>query len=608
MNKIENTNSKNTRTSLLSKSNEGFGSSALMSFIKNYCSKVALALALGVATTSISEAQNNVCLPSFTLDVPAAYNFNVLGPVFNGWTTLAAADMDADGDIDLIIGDDGGNLRYVQNTGSANAPFYAASVTIAPSPGFETHPTIADLDGDGDFDVLCGTWSGGRFEYYQNIGSATNPVFAARVVNPFGLTALTFQCTPEFVDIDGDGDFDVIAGNGTFGVAENVSYFQNIGTPTAPNFAARVADPFGFANIPSNNDLIKLDKVDIDGDGDIDFVYGNTDSGEMGFLINVGNTTAPNFVDLGSNLGLDDGISSDHTPIVLDIDSDGQFEAIVGSTQGDPVTYQGSKLTPQLSIAEGTSVSTCEPVTLNATSNNSLVADLTITWFDAAGRVVGTGPTFTTGDPYTDGALLYRASAVNASGCVSNPTNFVNVSCNAQVIITLAVTAGYNEAQLSWETVGSRPVVGYEVYVSFDGGTPNILYGTTTYKTYLADALLNGVNTSFAVVAIYRGGARSLASNTVTVRPSVILGEDDASEKGFAFFPNPNNGEFNLKLQDGSTSAKVSVVSLSGQRVYTSTLNATQTSINLTNVASGMYIVRVETEQGIYQQKVSVVR
>ena len=603
MNKIENTNSKNLPFSLLSESKK-----KLSSFGKSYYSKIALIISIGVATSSLSEAQNNDCLPTFTQDVPAAYNLDVLGPIFSGWTTIAAADMDADGDIDLIIGDDGANLRYLQNTSAdPNNPFYAASVNIAPSPGFETHPTIADLDGDGDFDILCGVYSSGSFDYYQNIGSATNPLFAPRVNNPFGLTSVGFQCTPELVDIDGDGDFDIFAGNGQFARTENITYFENIGTPTAPNFAAGIPDPFGFDNIPGVNDLIKLDKVDIDEDGDIDFVYGNSSTTEMGFLINIGTPNTPNFVDLGSDLGLNENISTNHTPIVLDIDFDGQFEAIVGSTQGDPVTYQGNKEFPQLSIVEGTSVRSCDPVTLNAASDNYNLADLDVTWFDAAGNVVGTGATFTTASP-ANVNLLYRASATNEGGCTSNLTQFIQVSCNRQVVIDLSVTAGYNQAQLSWEVVGSRPVREYEVYVSFDGGTPNILYGTTPLTTYLADALLNGVNTSFYVVAVYNNGTRSLPSNTVTVRPSVILGEDDASVKGFTFFPNPNSGEFSIKLQEGSNSAKVSVISLSGQQVYTSTLDATQTSINLNNVASGMYIVRVETQQGTYQQKVSVVR
>lgn len=610
MNKIKNTNFKNTDISLPSKDNKVLNSSTLASFMRNYCHKAVLALAICIGTSSISEAQNADCsTPTFGQTTPAAYNLDVLNPSFSGFSSVAAADMDADGDIDLIVGDDTfGALRYLQNTGSATNPFYSAIVNISSNIGFETYVTIGDLDGDGDFDIMYGRWINNNFFYVQNTGTPTNPVFAAPVQNPFGLATLPGQLSPELVDLDGDGDLDIVCGNDAFGLAANVTYIENIGSATAPNFnfAGRLSDPFGFNNIPGTNDFIKLKQLDFDGDGDIDFVYGNSTTDEMGFLINIGSRTAPQFIDLGTDLGLDENISTEHSPLVLDIDFDGEFEAIVGSVQGDLVTYEAFKK-PIISILQGTSVTACEPTTLELVSSNVPLSAVNISWLDAAGNVVGTNPTFTTPDP-SQGSLLYRAVVETNEGCRSDFTTYVQVSCNSQVVINLSVTPGYNQAQLSWEVLGSRPVVEYEVYVSFDGGTPNILYGTTTSKTYLADALLNGVNTSFNVVAVYDNGTRSLASNTVTVRPSIILGEEDASEKGFAFFPNPNNGEFNLKLQDGSTTAKVSVISLSGQRVYTSNLTSTQTSINLTNVASGMYIVRVETEQGIYQQKVSVVR
>ena len=577
-------------------------------FYRQPIKKSALATLLLISFLLLSKenvlAQN---CTQFVLVTPSPYNLDITFPDTD--IVPAFADLDGDGDIDMIVSDDSPDIYFLENTSTdPRNPVFAAPVLIYDfNTSFEGHLTVADLDGDGDIDLLLGAFDGNHY-YFQNTGTPTAFNFPAGsvVTNPFGLRDIGSVCSPELVDIDGDGDFDVLSGTG-FGGTGGLRYFENIGTPTAPNFAPDILNPFGFGAIFGNDRYIRLDKVDIDNDGDIDFVYGNNGPfpDELGFAINEGTATAPFFVDLGSSLGLELNGNINVSPSVIDINGDGTYEAFVGNGSDEIDVYQVLGV-PTLSIVEGLSVTSCVPVTLNIASNYP-TSSLTISWLDAAGNVVGTGESFTTANP-SNGSLIYRAVAETATGCRSNLTQFIQVSCNRQVVIDLSVTAGYNQAQLSWEVVGSRPVREYEVYVSFDGGTPNILYGTTPLTTYLADALLNGVNTSFYVVAVYNNGTRSLPSNTVTVRPSVILGEDDASVKGFAFFPNPNSGEFSIKLQEGSNSAKVSVISLSGQQVYTSTLDATQTSINLNNVASGMYIVRVETQQGTYQQKVSVVR
>jgi hypothetical protein len=74
-------------------------------------------------------------------------------------------------------------------------------------------PTFADLDGDGDLDAVVGA-SDGKLHYYENTGTAVNPLFAAPVANaPFGLSDVGTYSMPTFADLNADGRLDAIVGD-----------------------------------------------------------------------------------------------------------------------------------------------------------------------------------------------------------------------------------------------------------------------------------------------------------------------------------------------------------------------------------------------------------
>jgi hypothetical protein len=84
-------------------------------------------------------------------------------PIFNGLSIAAVPVTIADNDIPTTP------RAYTEQTGAAN-PFNGIDV------GVSSTPTFADIDGDGDLDAIVGE-SGGTLKYYKNTGSSTAPIY-----------------------------------------------------------------------------------------------------------------------------------------------------------------------------------------------------------------------------------------------------------------------------------------------------------------------------------------------------------------------------------------------------------------------------------------------
>ncbi|MBZ0114857.1 MAG: VCBS repeat-containing protein [Thermoanaerobaculia bacterium] len=236
---------------------------------------------------------------------------------------VGVGDLDGDGDLDLVVGTANGDFRYLQRIGTPDSPAYKMGDNpfLGLTVGTNAAPRLADVDGDGDLDLVSGEGFG-SINYFQNIGDSAQPAFTPGTgstgsANPFhGIdTGKDSQVT--LADIDGDNDLDLVAN------AQSTTpvYYRNDGTPSAPSFHLETANPFGTLD-----QWVEL--ADIDGDGDLDAVVGPF----LGVAINTGSTSSPSFDSVDQSPF--DGISWTGSPTLVDLNGDEDFDIWLNSSSG----------------------------------------------------------------------------------------------------------------------------------------------------------------------------------------------------------------------------------------------------------------------------------
>jgi len=253
-----------------------------------------------------------------------------------GYSKMSFADLDADGDMDILIGTYQGDIWHYQNTGSATVFDFVLQTTQfnGIDVGSNASPALIDIDQDNDLDLFIGERYG-QIWYYRNDGDSANYNFTY-VTNFFDSIDVGDYASPEFADIDGDGDYDLFVGrepDASLAGPGDIFFYENIGTPQEAQFQLNATNYLSL----DEGDLAMLDLIDIDADGDQDLFITARDS--LRFYRNMGSAQSPSFVrEIAGYQGI---YANDPSPFFCDIDADSDYDLFCGSgaIPGPPGLY-----------------------------------------------------------------------------------------------------------------------------------------------------------------------------------------------------------------------------------------------------------------------------
>lgn len=205
-------------------------------------------------------------------------------------SAVAIEDLDNDGKVDVLVTFENQNeVVWYKNEGKLGRDLNLTQVNISRKTYQPLDIQTADLDGDGDTDILSASYEDDKIAWFENIGIQDS--FPETIITSSAAGAVDITGG----DLDGDGDIDLVAGSEK---DTKLVYYLN--------------DGMGIFSSPTviTNDLRHIgalhDTQDFDNDGDLD-IFANAPHGAIWYVnegrgkFSIGNRILPEDPDFSLN-------------------------------------------------------------------------------------------------------------------------------------------------------------------------------------------------------------------------------------------------------------------------------------------------------------------
>jgi hypothetical protein len=240
------------------------------------------------------------------------------------------ADLGLDGDLDAIVDDTFGLSIYLNNGSDGILDFKHHSLQ-QPGGSGSLAPAVGDLNGDGYPDIFAGGCCGWVYfgsEDPPPVDPPTDALWLGTRRGHFVNSGQTFDLfgtkSIALGDLDGDGDLDAFFGNSNSYMDQSREMVRN--QPNTVWFNDGKGSFSDSGQRLGESETFSVALGDLDGDGDLDAFAGNAGQDEV--WINAGGEQggAPGTFILGSTVG---GAERTRSVELADLDGDGDLDAFV---------------------------------------------------------------------------------------------------------------------------------------------------------------------------------------------------------------------------------------------------------------------------------------
>ncbi len=521
-------------------------------------------------------------------DLRAGLIKNYLCKGAHGGNTMAVYDMDGDGDKDLLYGDVAyPNLIYLKNgkelcaTGCKKDTIIFQD-TVFPRgtfvPNDFTWPSayFFDADADGISDLVIAPNDPVASKNLNQVNLfKNNPV--AGVAN-FSWIKENFlqdemidlggQAKPVFVDIDNDGDEDLItatSGNFLFSMnsKDRLVLYKNINTKSNPVF--QLADT-NFLNISAGQGSgffdIHPSFGDLTGDGKKDLLIGDFN----GYIHFYENTSVGNTISFSKQsddyFSIFCGVNA--KPQIIDLNKDGKSDLVIGRKNGTLAYYENN----------------------GTTSNANFTSAPTI---DSLGGV-DVSEVFFSGGQYIPGGNGYSSPFIYD----------INNDGNYEMLV------GSNNTGIHFY-LGVNPIKGQKFSLHRKVLKDNLTLDADSinqgYFTNIALANLDSDSIPDLMIGNSRGGLRfykTAITGSLDGLPHVV-----APKINFTVYPNPAENILNISLENLNESVNFSIINILGVELTSGKLKKSERNsrLNISEFPQGIYFIKIFNDFGITTSK-----